>query len=404
MSNFQKIGFGFFLVLIGLLVYVEATKPLPVNWYPSYAKQDKIPLGTFVLHDVLQTYFEDNLIDVDSPPFVFLQNETVKGTYLFINNTINFDDAELERLLAWTAEGNTVFLSANSYSKNLLDTLGLDTRSFFFYNRFQTQPVLSLIDENLKPAESVTIERNLSVSYFNVIDSLTNKVLGFSEAFDGEKTTSDTEVNFLQVPFDKGQLFFYNQPEIFTNFFLLDSSKSPFTSKILAKLNTGSTLYFDNYYKTGRRIDVSPLHILFQTRSFKWAYYTLLLGVLFYVFFNGKRKQRPVPILEPLTNKTFEYTQTISGIYSENKDNRAILNKIIVQFLEYIRIKLRVETNNINSHFFNDLALKSNQDVSDIKSLFETIKKIENQSLIKDQELIELLKKINDFKNKIDGK
>lgn len=404
MSNFQKIGFGFFLVLIGLLVYVEATKPLPVNWYPSYAKQDKIPLGTFVLHDVLKTHFLDNLIDVNTPPFVFLQNEDIKGTYLFINNTVGFDDAELERLLAWTAEGNTAFLAANNFSKNLLDTLGLDSRSFFFYNRFQTQPVLSLIDENLKPAEPITIERNLQVSYFNLIDTLTNKVLGFSEAFDGEDTSSKREANFLQVPFEKGQLYFYNQPEIFTNFFVLDSSKSQFTAKVLAQLNTENTLYFDNYHKTGRRTDVSPLHILFKTRSFKWAYYTLLLGVLLYVFFNGKRKQRPVPILEPLTNKTFEYTQTISGIYRENKDNRAILNKIIVQFLEYIRIKLRVETNNINSHFFNDLALKSNQDVSDIKSIFETIKKKENQSLIKDQELIELLKNINDFKNKIDGK
>lgn len=404
MSNFQKIALGLFLILIGLLVYVEATKPLPVNWYPSYAKNDKIPLGTYVLHDLLKHHFEEDLIEVDSPPYLYLQNESVEGTYLFINNHIGFDEVELEHLLAWTALGNSVFLSASSYSENLLDTLGLEMRTFFFYNRFQTQAELSLVDKNSKPAEALQIERNLNISYFNVIDTLTNRVLGFSEAFDGEDTPNKPEVNFLKVPFEKGELYFYNQPEIFTNFFLLDPSKSPFTAKVLAHLNTEGSIYWDNYYKTGRREDVSPLHILFKTRSFKWAYYTLLMGVLLFVLFNGKRKQRPVPILEPLTNKTFEYTQTISGIYRETKDNRAVLRKINAQFLEFIRVKLRVETSNINNQFFNELALKSNQESSKVKALFEDLKKVESQPLIKDKELIELLKKINEFKTKIDGK
>ncbi|MEX0996708.1 MAG: DUF4350 domain-containing protein [Flavobacteriaceae bacterium] len=404
MSNFQKIAFVFFLVLIGLLVYVEATKPVPVNWYPSYNKNDKIPLGTFVLHDLLKQHFQENLIDVDNPPYLFLQNEASVGTYVFINNYLGFDEVELESLLTWTAQGNTLFLSANSYSKNLLDTLGLDMKNFFFYDRFQTQPVLSLVDKNQKPAASVHIERNLRVSYFNSIDTLTNRVLGFSQAFEEEETSKTPEVNFLKVPFEKGQIFFYNQPEIFTNFILLDSSKNTLSAKVLSYINSDGFIYWDNYYKTGGRVDVSPLHILFKTRSLKWAYYSLLIGVLLFVIFKGKRKQRPVPVLEPLTNKTFEYTQTISGIYRDTKDNRAILRKITAQFLEYIRIKLRVETNTINSHFYNEVASRSNQESSEIKALFETIKKLENQTLIKDIELIELLNKINELKTKIDGK
>ncbi len=396
--------FGFFLILIGLLVYVEATKPVPVNWYPSYTKNDKIPLGTLVLHDLLAQHFRENLIDVDKPPYIFLQKEASNGTYVFINNYLGFDDVELESLLKWTAQGNTVFLSANSYSKNLLDTLGLEMENFFFYDRFQTQPVLSLVDKNQKPAASVHIERNLRVSYFNGIDTLTNRVLGFSQAYEEEETSNKPEVNFLKVPFENGEIFFYNQPEIFTNFILLDTSKNTFPAKVLSYLSSEGFIYWDTYYKTGRRVDVSPLHILFSTRSLKWAYYTLLIGVLLFVFFNGKRKQRPVPVLEPLTNKTFEYTQTISGIYRDTKDNRAILRKITAQFLEHIRVKLRVETNLINSQFYNEVAVRSNQEYSEIKALFERIKKLENLTLINEKELIELLNKINEFKTKIDGK
>lgn len=404
MSNFQKIAFVFFLVLIGLLVYVEATKPLPVNWYPSYNKNDKIPLGTFVLHDLLENHFRENLIDVNKPPYLYLEVEAPAGTYVFINNNLMFDDVELESLLTWTAKGNTVFLSANNYSKNLLDTLGLDLKNFFFYNRFQTQPVLSLVDKTLKPSEGVHIERNFRVSYFNVIDTLAHRVLGFSQAFEEESILKKAEVNFLKVPFENGQIYFYNQPEIFTNFFLLDPSKKHLTAKVLSYINSDGSIYWDNYYKTGRREDASPLHILFKTRSLKWAYYTLLIGVLLFVLFNGKRKQRPIPIVEPLTNKTFEYTQTISGIYRDTKDNRAILRKITAQFLEYIRVKLRVETNVINNLFFSEVASKSSQETSETKALFDTLKKLENNSSITDKELIELLNKINEFKTKIDGK
>jgi hypothetical protein len=404
LSNLQKIVLGFFLILISLLVYIEATKPVPLNWFPSYSKVDKIPMGTYVIYDVLKQHFNDNLVDVSIPPYIHLRNEDLNGTYLFINNHIGFDKTELESLLSWAGKGNTVFLAANNYSKNLLDTLGLEISYAFFYNRFATQPLLNLVNENLKASTPYHIEKNMRVSYFNKIDTLTTHVLGFSQAYEDEQILNKPEANFIKVPFEEGNLYLYNQPEIFTNFFLLDEKNNSLTSKVLSYINTDSSLYWDNYYKTGRRVDISPLHILFSTKSLKWAYYLLLIGVILFVFFEGKRKQRSIPVVAPLTNKTFEYTQTISQIYLENNDNKAIAKKMVVQFLEYIRIKLRVQTDQINKRFFEEVSLRSSNETSETISLFETIKKTQESSIVSDNELEELHKKISQFKSKTDGK
>lgn len=404
MSKLQKIMFVFFLLLLGLLVYVEATKPQPVNWYPSYNKLDKIPLGTFVIHDLLQQHFTKNFIEVNNPPYNHLQSNDVDGTYLFVNNQLTFDEVELESLLSWTAKGNTLFLSANNYSRNLLDTLGLEVVYFFNYNRLETQPVLNLVNKNLKSPTPHHIKRNFDISYFERIDTLNTIVLGVSQSYQGSPEMDTPKANFIKMPFQDGNIYLYNQPEIFTNFFLLNDENFSFTPKVLSYLNSNTTLYWDNYHKTGKRTNASPLQLIFNTKSLKWAYYTLLLGVFIFVIFNGKRTQRSIPALKPLTNKTFEYTQTISGIYLENNDNKGITIKIIKQFLEFVRIKLRLETHAIDLRFQKDFARRTDQTEAEVKTFFETIKQIQSQQTVTDTELKELHKKISEFKTKIDGK
>ena len=88
MTKLQKIFLGVFLLLLAGMVYMEATKPPPVSWFPSYNNQDEIPLGTVVLYDVLEQNFNENLTEIDRPPYEVLQDTTLQGTYLFINNSI----------------------------------------------------------------------------------------------------------------------------------------------------------------------------------------------------------------------------------------------------------------------------------------------------------------------------
>ena len=87
MSKFQKITLGVFVALLAVLVFLESSQPTPINWYPTYNKNDKIPYGAKVLHTLLKDHFKQQLIDVDQPPYLELvtKDSTMQGTYFFVN-------------------------------------------------------------------------------------------------------------------------------------------------------------------------------------------------------------------------------------------------------------------------------------------------------------------------------
>jgi hypothetical protein len=403
-SKFQKIMLTLFLIVIGGLVYVEATKPPPLNWFPSYKKLDKVPLGNFIIYDQLKSHFKEKLVDVDLPPFVNLRENRPEGVYLFINNSLWFDDEELHLLLDWADQGNTIFLSANRYSRNLLDTLSLEIKTFLMRDRFSTEPQLNLVNKKLKSEKPYHISQNFNIPYFSTIDTLSHIVLGIAQPFESDLIMDMARPNYLKIPFGKGAVFMYNQPEIFSNYFLVNQENNRFTENVLSYINTGQTIHWDNYYKTGRRFDISPLKILFATKSLKWAYYFVLIGVVLFVIFEGKRKQRALPIVPKLSNKTYEYTQTIASIYYDKKDNKEIAKKIIAGFLEYIRIKLRVQTETFNQRFFEEVAARSNHTPEEVIAVFEDIKYVQNRTQLLNNELENFYNKIHNFKTKTDGK
>ncbi|GGD98477.1 DUF4350 domain-containing protein [Planktosalinus lacus] len=405
MGKPQKLLFTVLLILLGFLVYLEATKPLPVSWFPSYSKEDKIPLGTYILHENLKSKFSESFIEVNEPPFQFINsNPETQGTYVFINNTVIFDEEEAKELFAWTAKGNTLFLASKNYSNFLLDTLNLEINNIYLFDKFETQPLLTLVNKHLNPDKSFHINKSFTIPYFEEIDTSSQVVLGFSQAFEKEIKKESRKVNFLKIPFGEGELYLYNQPEIFTNFFLLEQENHIFTENVLSYINNESTIYWDNYYKTGKRINTSPLKVIFNNKSLKWAYYLILFGALLYILFEGKRKQRVIPVINPIKNKTLEYTQTIAGIYFDKKDNKAILNKLIRQLFDYVRVQLRLETNEADSRFIEELAIKTNTPKEEIKSLLNELRQLQNKEQITDKELISFHEKITQLKINRDGK
>jgi len=405
MSKLQKILLGVFIVLLGLMVYAEATKRPPVNWFPSYSQLDKIPLGTFVLHDMLQESLGNRFADVQKPPFEQLKDSTFQGTYLFVNDRIDFDEIERNALLDWVKQGNTVFIAANTIGNKLKDTLQLVIRNEVLLDRMSTEPMLNLTNRTLKADSVYHIKRDLSVRFFEEIDTLTHTVLGVTQAYQDTLQISNPLINFIKAPVGKGTFYLHTQPEVFSNYFLLEHKKNPsYTENILSYINNENPVYWDTHYKSGKRINVSPLHVILNSKYLKWAYYIVLIGALLFVLFEGKRKQRSIPIVTPLTNKTYEYTQTISGMYIDKKEYHEIAKKQIALFFEYVRTQLRVPTQHMNKRFFTAVAARSGNTIEDTQQLFTFMEKVQNQHTTSEAELVKLYDQISTYKHKFDGK
>ena len=54
------------------------------------------------------------------------------------------------------------------------------------------------------------------------------------------------------------------------------------------------------------------------------------------MIFNAKRRQRVVPIINPLPNTTLDFTKTIGNLYYQEGNHQNIVDKKIIYFLEKI--------------------------------------------------------------------
>lgn len=393
-----------FLLAVSLLVYLEASKPTPINWFQSYNNDDTIPFGTYVLDELLEESFQDNYQEHALPPYEVLQDSTLSGTYFFVNNNVNISGSELDKLYEWVEQGNSVFVSAHNHSGDLLDTLNLEMDIGVLFNSVTTEPLLNLTNKKLKRSTPYHIDRDLMVRYFTELDTLEQTVLGVAQVYDDTLSITQPLINFIKAPIGEGAFYLHNQPEAFTNYFLLKEDNKTYTENVLSYINDDRMLYWDRYYKSGKRVNVSPLYLLLNNKYLKWAYYFVLIGALLFVLFEGKRKQRSIPIVKPLTNKTFEYTRTIAGMYYDQKEYHKIAKKQIGLFLEFVRTRLRVPTEVINQRFFEAVAARSGNSVEDTLQLFTFIEKVQHQVETSEEELLKLNTEITEYKKKLDGR
>lgn len=392
------------IITVGLILAVQYSKPKEVNWFPSYVAQHKIPLGTYVANELLTSYFGDKVKQVQQPPFEFLTNNTdAKGTYLLVNDKINFGDAEMNALLSWVSKGNTLVVASGGFEPQLLDTLNLDQISLYSGDALDPLYYHQLVNPVIKSSPAV-YDKDYYTLYFNELDTLNTSIVGEVHAKSDDLTAADRKVTVVRQKFGSGEILLSQFPEAFTNYFILKGDNRDYTSGLFSYLKTDNTLYVDNHHKSGKSFFTSPMYIFLNTKEFKWAYYMVLIGAVVYIIFEGKRKQRAIPVVTPLKNQTLAFTKTIADMYYETGQQKEIAKHKVAQFLDYIRTRFYLNTEELDQAFFHSLASRSNHTTEEIKGLFQFLEQIGSQQQLSDSQLQVLNKKIEEFKAKVDGK
>lgn len=402
MSKTYKILLAFLVTLLVVLTYLEASEQDEINWSPSYVALDKIPLGTKVLYENIKDQ-DFPVLQVKSPPFEFLNDSAVSGTYFFVNDRLDFHDSELNRLLQWVEKGNSVFLIAENISPNLLDTLGLELEIAFPKNSFSSKPMFNLTDIALQKEEPFLYNRETYQFVFSKYDSLQQKVLGVSQLYSDSLMITDPKVNFLMDSIGKGIIYLNTSPKAFSNYFLLEDDNYEYAARALAYIPAEKTLFWDEYYKSGKLFYTSPLFVLLNNKTLKWAYYFAIIGGILFILFEGKRRQRSIKVIEPLKNQTYHFTRTIAGLYLNRKDYKGIASKKTALFLDHVRTHYRISTEEVNESIYQKLAGISNGSPEDVKNLWEYMAFLESKQTISKEELLKLNKEINAFKKRTHG-
>ena len=376
---------------------METGKKTPINWYPSYATNHKIPYGTYILTEEFKELFKNTEVrTINQSPYQFLKDTTQNGTYFFVNGTLNFGKVEFNELLKFVERGNDVFMSTNGAK---IDTLNLETKQLAT-NVFKELSFYKLLNKNLDTTTYAFDKKNTNI-IFTEIDTLKTTVLGKLMIKDSDAVQAASGVNFIKLKHGKGQFYFHTFPLAFTNYALLKDNNHQYVASVLSYLDESKPIFYDGYYKTGKAKITSPMYYILSSDNLRWAYYTALIGVLFFVVFKGKRTQRIIPIITPLKNQTLAFTRTIANMYFEKSEHKSIADHKINYFLEYIRTQLHVPTTTINEEFYNFVALRSGNSLETVEQLFKEIATIQNSQAISKEQLIRLNTQIEGFKKQV---
>jgi len=353
------------LILIGTIAY-DSTQPKPIDWTPTYSVTDKIPFGLYVFdheidqllkgrkltrHNVTPYEYLESLYDYDS----LVNDYKVKGCIFNINQYSNLDSESVKEICYFVSHGNSAFLSARVLPDELLDSLHVEMDADFKYS----DSIFNWVANPKLGSNKYNILEGVGNNYFAKIDSTNTTVLGYQSG-------DSTRVNFIKVQYKNGEVFLHTQPTAFTNFHLLKKDHYQYAEKVLSYVPQGNVFWFRKQ-QDGEVISDSPLRYITSQPALKWAWYLFLLGMLVFILFNAKRKQRVVPIISPLGNTTIDFTKSIGNLYFQEGDHDNIINKKIIYFLEKIRNEYLIDTTKLDDEFVKKLHLKSGKELHDIK-------------------------------------
>lgn len=379
-----------FFVLFTVYVVAELNRPKPLDWTVTMAKADKNPYGGYVLFNRLKDLFSaSQVMAATNPIYNILNNQKVQSSaYIIISPDFSPSKNDLDELRQYVHRGNLVFISASNLNKELLDTFRtkISTRFTLLPNDSTS---VNLVNLSLKAAHDYGFLKNTINEYFTKIDTAFATILGVNDK---------GQPNFIRLKYGNGFFYLHAAPICFSNYFLLYRNNHQYSSSALSYINADiKTIYWDEYYKPGGKRRQTPLYFILNNTYLLWAFRLAMLGMLIYVLFAMKRRQRIIPVIEPLRNSSLDFVQTVSNVYFNQKDNAGIADKKISYFFEFIRNRFYIQTTGLDEQFVETLSRKSGVETGEIREMVRLLATIQNSNTVDDQLLLLLDKKMDHF-------
>lgn len=398
------------LVLAGLFSSCNQSKRL--NERVTLWRNDKIPYGTYYAHENLSRIFPEASIVINktSPDpdhksnlrDIFGQYDENKGKtcYVIIANEVMPDEKEIEGLFGMVGKGAKVFISSSTIDENLLDSLQLKASLFTgFYNSHDSLTVRVNDPVSLQES-SYSYPGKAFDNYFSYVDSSITTVLGKDE---------EGRANFVKISYESGGAFYIHlAPMSLTNFFLLHKNNKSYYDQVLSWLpNNIEVVRWDDYFRNSTRGNgknngdtkgaFPVMRWLLSQQALAWAWWLLLLLLLLIYLFESKRKQRIIPVIQPLRNASLDFVKTIGRMYFQRKDNKDLAHKMAAHFLGYVRNRYNIRTGVMDEDFVKRLAYKSGYDQQAVQALVYDLQYAQDSPQVSDHALLELNHKLETF-------
>lgn len=392
------------LVLFVLFCLLQVNLPKKFVWSPTFSHVDKQPLGCFVFDSVLtqslpngyhvtkKTFFQldqehakekisvlmvvdqQNLKQLDVK---YLCNIARRGGKVMVVASSSFDDGrntdtvvvdELERTFKVKIEDGTYFslrgiLSGlKAHDNDMYDTIYWNNRETMyaaqsyrmFYNMVggtlfvDSVPKVKRLAYTLSTAGYDYRQDSLYVGEFTGFDTIVDE----KERIERIDTFAIKKVpTAVSVPYGKGEVIFVSSPLLFTNYGMLEGNTSVYIFRLMSYLADLPVYRTEAYVKTDAMLvaEQSPFREFIKRPPLRWALYLALLGVVLFMIFTARRRQRVIPIMSKPANRSLEFIQLIGTLYYQRKDHVDLVRKKFKLFAEELRKTAGVDISDVNT-------------------------------------------------------
>jgi hypothetical protein len=373
-------------VLLSIYLVAQYNKPKETDWAKTYSDADKIPFGTYILYNQLKDIFPNsNIKTYREPVYNVISEDGIKNsTYIIVCDGAPLNKYDYKKLTAYISKGNDVFIAATYFGDTLMKELHVRVASHLIRGSANR---IGFLNKALRD-QQYDVDLGCSDNSFTTFDTSKAVVLGNNEFNDA---------TFLKFKIGAGNLFLNANPLMFTNYSLLHELGAPYASTALSYLNPNKNIVWDEYYTQGREGSESFMRVFLGNDALRRAFYIAFFGLVVFVLYGIKRRQRIIPVIEPLTNTSVEFATVVGMVYYEQRNNDNIAEKQVAYLLEYIRAQFYLKTNVFDNEFILALTQKSNAKPDLVQNLVTQIIQVRNNSRVSDNELINLNQNIEQF-------
>lgn len=392
------------LVLFVLFCLLQVNLPKKFVWSPTFSHVDKQPLGCFVFDSVLtqslpngyhvtkKTFFQLDqehakekisvLMVVDQQDLKqldvkYLCNIARRGGKVMVVASSSFDDGrnadtvvvdELERTFKVRIEDGTYFslrgilAGLKAHDNDMYDTIYWNNRETMyaaqsyrmFYNMVggtlfvDSVPKVKRLAYTLSTAGYDYRHDSLYVGDFTSFDTIVDE----KERIERIDTFAIKKVpTAVSVPYGKGEVIFVSSPLLFTNYGMLEGNTSVYIFRLMSYLADLPVYRTEAYVKTDAMLvaEQSPFREFIKRPPLRWALYLALLGVVLFMIFTARRRQRVIPIMSKPANRSLEFIQLIGTLYYQRKDHVDLVRKKFKLFAEELRKTAGVDISDVNT-------------------------------------------------------
>ncbi len=375
------------------MVY-EMQKPKEENWAATYSYVDQNPFGAKALYELSPSLFKGEEIRSSFETLYELyQVGDSTNNILIVADQLSFSKDESELLLQLVESGKTVLLAAQSMEGELADTLSIKMREQATFFSFNPKAISeSLAGEN---SEAITFkDQIINYPFLGALASFDR----VGEDFDVLAENSIKRPVLLSYSLGEGKLFLSSMPLAFTNYFTLLPETSVFTEEMMKTFPEDQPPLHIEYYQLGRLESGSPIRVLLSNPSLRMAAYLLMAVLVIFLFFQAKRRQRIIPVLEGNPNLSLDFVQTLGSLYYRQSDHLNLMKKRVLYWKEYVRSHYNLNTEHLNDDFLDELSKKSGHSSEKIVLLRELIVAVEQGGRSVDDRLLkDLENRLNEF-------